>query len=121
MTTFSPVHHASKHTHRILRATLLAMMIGLAAITGGCTLSLVPPVAVDGYEPVYFHGHLVYYDGGGSPYVYHGTRIYYVPRRYVHYGVLVNHYQAHRRQYYRWYAREGYRYKRYRYVVHPRR
>jgi hypothetical protein len=118
--SFTPPR-ASMYARKTLRAALVAMTIGLAAITTGCVMSLAAPVAVDGYEPVYYHGHVVYYDGGGAPFVYHGTRMYYVPRRHVHYGVLRHHYQAHRRQYYRWYAREGYRYKQYRYVAHPRR
>jgi hypothetical protein len=79
------------------------------------------PVAVDGYDPVYYHGRLVYFDGAGSPYYYSGTEIRYVPRTYVHYRVLVRHYEAHRRQYYRWYSHEGYRYKRYHYVVRDHR
>jgi hypothetical protein len=110
-------------TLRVQRIVLSAAITVCASISASCVMELeLPlPVVVEAYEPVYYGGYLVYYDTDGAPYYYVDSHIYYVPRTYVHYNVLVRHYQVHRVQYHRWYARDGHRYKHYRRAPRYRR
>lgn len=111
---------------KISRAALLALGLGLVALAPGCTLEAQAPVVEAGYEPAYYDGYVVYYDGAGVPYYYVDGDIRYVPRTYVQYGALVHHYSVYRPYYHRWYVGGGYRYKRYHNphhapVAHPHR
>ncbi len=111
---------------KISRAALLALGLAVAGVAPGCVLAAEAPVVEEGYEPVYYDGYVVYYDGAGVPYYYIDGDIRYVPRTYVQYDILVHHYRTYRPAYHRWYVHGGYRYKRYHDVhrapaAHPHR
>lgn len=97
---------------RRMQALFFAVAAAFAPLATGCVVTPAP-VTVDGYEPVYYEGYPVYYDDGGIPYYYDGGTVVYVPRTYVHYGVLLHHHQAHATAYRRWYVHGGYRSKGY--------
>ncbi|MFO0755866.1 MAG: hypothetical protein U0359_05215 [Byssovorax sp.] len=102
---------------RILRALVLSGAAAVTPLVSGCIVDVPPPVEAEGYAPVYYEGNLVYYDDDGLPYYYDGMTVVYVPRTYVHYGVLIHHHQVHAASYRRWYVHGGYRSKGY--VRHP--
>jgi hypothetical protein len=105
---------------RILQAALFSMSAACTPIAMGCVVAVRPaPVVVDEYEPVYYDGYVVYYDDAGRPYYYLDGGISYVPRTYVHYSVLVRHYDVHKVRYRTWQDRDGRRYRTYR-RVEPR-
>lgn len=86
----------------------LAILSLAAPLFGGCyvyTDPAPPAVAVeaDTYQPAYYDGAVVYYDTVGTPFVYVGDEVHYVPRSYVHYNVLVGHYHHNTRSYHAWY------------------
>lgn len=80
---------------------LLIAALALSAPLSGCVVHAQPAV-VETYEPVYYRGQVVYYDGGGAPYYYDGGTIVYVPRTYARYDVLVGHYHRHPSAYRTW-------------------
>lgn len=90
-----------------------AVIAACAPISAGCVVALPPPATVDGYEPRFYDGYVVYYDADGAPYYYMDDVVYYVPPTHVHYHVLVEHYHTHKARYHRWYEHDGYRYKHY--------
>jgi hypothetical protein len=98
---------------RALRTLVLALATASASMVSGCILAPPPPIDIDGYEPAYYDGYLVYYDDDGLPYYYDGASVVYVPRTYVHYGVLLHHHRVHAAAYRRWYVHGGYRSKGY--------
>jgi uncharacterized membrane protein YgcG len=97
------------------RSVLVVISLALAAPLAGCEMEEAEvPVAGAGYEPTYYDGYMVYYDGAGLPYYYMDDTMYYVPRSYAYYDSLCDHYQVYRPYYHRWYVSGGYRYRGYR-------
>jgi len=68
-------------------------------------------VYADGYEPQYYDGYVVYYDGYGRPYYYADGAAYWIPPASPYYRGYVTHYRMYRPAYYRWYGHYGYRYR----------
>ena len=105
---------------RVHLLVLSAMVAACAAFATGCYAEVDQaggPVVVEssyGYQPQYYDGYVVYYDGYGRPYYYNNGGSYYVPRGYAHYDGLVRHYNTYRDPYSRWNTRSGYRYRSYR-------
>ena len=96
-------------TASILAAAAIAIALPFAS---GCTVYTTEAATVeadDAYTPTYYDGNVVYYDTVGTPYVYREDRVYYVPRTYAHYDVLVGHYHSHPRAYHSWYRSHPYR------------
>jgi uncharacterized membrane protein YgcG len=83
-------------------AQTLLLAVALALPSAGCYAYATPDYAAVGYAPPYYNGTAVYYDTFGSPYVYFGDAIYYVPHSYYGYGALVSHYHNHYRGYHTW-------------------
>jgi hypothetical protein len=93
---------------------VLALATLFATGATGCYARAEPVVYVDAYQPTYYEGYVVYYDGVGRPYYYYDGESRWVPRTYVHYDLLVGHYHRYRPAYHRWYRHEGHRYRTYR-------
>jgi hypothetical protein len=90
-------------------------MSACATLGTGCYVDAqTEPVAVEGYQPQYYDGYVVYYDGGGRPYYYNNGAVYWVPATSPYYGGYVNHWRAYGPAYGRWYGSYGYRYRGYR-------
>lgn len=87
-----------------------ALLLGLLGLTG-CAVGMRAPgsgVFVEGgYSPLYYGDHIVYYDSFGRPIYYVGGNVHYVPRSYVHFGLLQRHYRVNRGPYQRWYSSRG--------------
>jgi hypothetical protein len=94
-----------------------ALLLGSMAVAA-CYAETVGPdgVAVGnyGYEPQYFNGYMVYYDGAGRPFYYMGGAQVWIPPTSPYYAGYVGHYRAYGPAYARWYAGAGYRYQGYR-------
>jgi hypothetical protein len=100
-----------------LRSVVLAAIVGAFALPlSGCYAAVeVPPdTVVEGYQPIYCDGYVVYYDEGGRPFYYVNGGVYWIPANHPYYGELVRHWGTYRGAYGRWYARAGYRYRGYR-------
>jgi len=94
---------------RIIKTLLLLVPV---ALTSGCyargraeIIGPAPPppprVTVD-FSPLYYEGHVVYYDTVGYPYyIVEGGR-YYIPRTHAHYRLYVRHYHRHPTAYRSW-------------------
>lgn len=94
------------------------LLIGSMLAVSGCTVharTIPASATIDMYEPLYYDGYTVYYDDFGAPFYYVNGRTRFVPRTYVGFNVLVDHYNHHRPGYRRWYQREGNRH------IHVRR
>ena len=91
-----------------------ALLLGPVLGTTGCYVEAEEPVAVDGYEPEYYDGRVVYYDGVGRPYYYEGGAVAWIPESSPYYAGYVNHWRSYGPAYNRWYASSGYRYRTYR-------
>ena len=97
------------------RSVLVLIALAFAVPLAGCELEEAEaPVVEAAYQPTYYDGYVVYYDAGGLPYYYVDDTTYYVPRSYVSYGALVDHYHVYRPDSHRWYISSGYRYRGYR-------
>lgn len=59
------------------------------------------------YSPQYYNGNVVYFNAQGAPFYYVNSNVYYVPRTYSGYNVLINHYRANRSAYLNWYSSQG--------------
>lgn len=71
-------------------------------------------VDTDYYQPLYYDGYVVFYDGVGRPYYYVNGVVVWMPSTYAYYGYYTNHWRAHRTHYTRWYSSRGRRYQTYR-------
>ena len=94
-----------------------ALMLGMLGLAGCLVVAEEPePVAIEGegYRPLFYRGYIVYYDYYGRPHYYVGGVVHHVPRTYVHYDVLVEHYHVHRPSYDRWYRARGRSHRHYR-------
>ena len=99
---------------KIPRFVLAALMFAFAAPLAGCEYEEAEYAETGyAYQPAYYNGYVVYYDTAGLPYYYIDGSMYYVPRSYVYYGALCDHYRYHRPYYERWYVSEGHRYTTY--------
>jgi hypothetical protein len=67
-----------------------------------------------GYEPAFYDGYVVYYDGIGRPFYYANGIPLWVPHGSPYYAGLVDHSHAYGHAYGGWYADRGYRYHAYR-------
>jgi hypothetical protein len=97
--------------------TAVALVVGSLAATGCYVEPVGPgPVVVGdyGYEPQYYDGYMVYYDGVGRPYYYaNGAQVWVSPSS-PYYSGYVSHYRTYGGAYNRWYSGDGYRYRNYR-------
>jgi hypothetical protein len=110
--------------HRLTIA-LAAAALGSVALVSGCYAEADVPaatvttsgdvVAGYGYEPAYYDGYLVYYDGVGRPFYYgpSGGVIWIAPTS-PYYGGLVAHWHHYGPAYNRWNGNYGARYHGYR-------
>lgn len=86
-------------------------------MSSACYAEAVPPPAyADGYEPQYYDGYVVYYDGVGRPYYHVNGQVFWVPPASPFYVGLTGHWHDHRAEYGRWNGHYGYRYHGYRRV-----
>jgi hypothetical protein len=96
-----------------LRSLAAAVLVAAFALVGaGCIVEedVGPPAYAEGYEPVYYDGHVIYYDDLGRPYYFTEGAIVWVPATSPVYVRLVNHWRFYGPAYHRWYAHYGYRY-----------
>jgi hypothetical protein len=108
--------------HTILRLASVAIVLGCVGSLAGCyaetgtepVVTSSAEIETDGYEPAYYDGYVVYYDGGGRPYYYNRGAVVWVSPRSPHYVGLVNHWHTYGPAYGRWYAHTGPRYHSYR-------
>jgi hypothetical protein len=106
-----------KLTVRTLLA--LAFVLGSVAVTG-CYAEAVGTgpesvvVGDYGYEPQYYNGYMVYYDGMGRPFYYAGGAQFFIAANSPYYAGYVAHYRTYGPAYSRWYSAGGYRYRTYR-------
>ncbi len=104
----------------VRRLALAAALLAAAGALPACYAEAHPAyltsadVAVDGYEPAYYDGYLVYYDTYGRPYYYDNGVAVWVSSSSPYYGGLVNHWHVYAPAYRRWYGHVGYRYRGYR-------
>ena len=104
---------ASVHTDRI-RSALAVLMIASGMMANACYVETYSgPGYVDGYEPAFYDGYVVYYDDLGRPYYYAGGVVYWVSPESPRYGGLVRHYRVYGPAYHRWVRDYGYRYRDY--------
>jgi hypothetical protein len=96
-----------------LRHWITALLLSSAAGLGqGCYVETVPdPVYADGYQPSFYDGYVVYYDGIGRPFYYVNGSPFWVPVHSPYYAGLVNHWHTYGPAYGHWYAHYGYRYQ----------
>ena len=93
-------------------AVLVALMSACGALMTGCYAEVqAEPMAEYGYQPQFYEGAVVYYDGGGRPYYYNNGAVYWVPASSPYYYGYVNHWRTYGPAYSRWYAGSGYRYR----------
>ncbi len=93
----------------------LAALVGLLApLSSACAVEEDPPAAYGEYEPQYYDGYVVYYDGVGRPYYYANGAVFWVPPSSPFYVGFVNSWRIHGPGYARWYSHHGYRYRGYR-------
>ena len=98
---------------RFLRLAALVACIGGA--TSACYVEAgTSPVYVDGYEPLYYNGYIVYYDDLGRPFYYVNGASVWIGPDYPGYGLYVHHWHVYGPAYRRWYTHYGYRYRTYR-------
>ena len=92
-----------------------ALLIGpLAMTTTGCYVEADEPGVVEGYEPQYYDGRVVYYGDDGRPFYYEGGAVVWIPESSPYYAGYYNHWRAYGPAYRRWYAGYGARYRTYR-------
>lgn len=95
--------------------TLATVLVGsLGAFASGCYVDADSPVVAEGYEPQYYDGRIVYYDGAGRPFYYEGGATVWIPESSPYYVGYVNHWRSYGPAYNRWYTGYGYRYRTYR-------
>jgi hypothetical protein len=95
---------------------LAALLSGFAFMGTGCYGYVdegPPPAYADGYEPMYYDGHIVYYDDVGRPFYYGGGAVIWIPATAPLYGVYVSHWHRYGPAYRGWNAHYGYRYRGY--------
>jgi hypothetical protein len=83
--------------------------IGLMVCSACYVAEVSTPAYVDGYQPQFYEGYVVYYDQLGRPYYYSSGVPYWVPVTSPVYVGLVNHWHVYGPAYGHWYARYGYR------------
>jgi hypothetical protein len=100
---------------RLIRTVLAVAVCIIASMSSGCYAEAVPaPAYADGYEPQYYDGYVVYYDGYGRPFYNVNGAVYWVQPSSPFYIGLTTHWRGHRAEYGRWYGHYGYRYRGYR-------
>ena len=93
------------------RLVFLALLASASPLSSGCIVEDVPPPAyVDSYQPAFYHGYVVYYDGGGRPFYYQNGVVIWVSPSVPEYAALIAHWRVYGPAYPRWYATHGYRY-----------
>jgi hypothetical protein len=73
-----------------------------------------PPEYVEGYEPPFSDGYVVYYDEVGRPYYYENGAVVWIAPGSPAYARFAYHWRLYGPAYRRWYAHHGYRYRAYR-------
>jgi hypothetical protein len=102
---------------RIRTLLLSGLMLGFIPLGSACYAEeeVPPPEYVDtSYQPQYYDGYVVYYDGVGRPYYYVNGAAVWVPPSSPLYIGFVNHWHRYGPAYGHWYAHYGYRYHGYR-------
>jgi len=102
-----------------IRNFVAAAVLGGALTLSGCYVEPVAPgpvvVADYGYEPMYYDGYVVYYDGVGRPFYWvNGVQVW-IPPSSPYYTRYVTHWRTYGPAYQRWRAAHGARYRTYRY------
>ena len=88
-----------------LRIVLGAMLAVLPL--GGCYAYAEPPAyETVAYAPVLYEGYVVYYDRGGTPYIYDNGTLAYLPPTAAQYDALVTNYREHAVAYREWEQRQ---------------
>ena len=107
--------HAFFRGMRIRSFVVAAAVAGLMPMSSGCYVEedAPPPEYVEGYQPMFYDGYVVYYDDVGRPYYYADGALVWVPAASPLYIGLVNHWRVYGPAYHRWYAHYGYRYRGY--------
>ena len=102
------------HSLNIKNIVLVVVVGACASLGTGCYADAqVEPVSAHGYDPQYYEGRVVYYDGNARPFYYNGGSVSYVPSESPHYNGYVSHYRTNAPAYARWHASYGDRYKTY--------
>ena len=98
---------------RAVRVGAAALLLGSASlVVSGCYVD--EPVYAEGYQPAFYDGYMVYYDGYGRPFYYERGAPVWVPAGSPYYGGLVAHWHRYGPAYGGWYSHYGYRYHGYR-------
>jgi len=104
--------NASTVCMRSIRRLLLAVVLCAPAMASTqCYVDADTPIIAEGYEPQYYDGSIVYYDGLGHPFYYNDGVQVWIPASSPYYLALVNHWRVYGAAYNRWYAGYGYRYR----------
>jgi hypothetical protein len=101
-----------------VRNLLVAALLAGALAAPGCYAEMQYPDTVYvgnyGYEPMYYNGYVVYYDGVGRPFYYVGGRQVWIAPSSPYYAGYVAHYRTYGPAYHNWYRGGGARYTTYR-------
>jgi hypothetical protein len=100
----------------LMNTIVRSLMLALAVSVGvpACYVEEDVPLYMEGYQPQFYDGYVVYYDSVGRPFYYEGGTAYWVPATSPLYVGLVNHWNVYGQAYGRWYSHYGYRYRAYR-------
>jgi hypothetical protein len=101
-----------------LRSFMLAAAVLGSLTAPGCYAEVAGPDAVVvgnyGYEPMYYNGYMVFYDGVGRPFHYVNGAAVWIAASSPYYAGYVAHWRAYGPAYARWYGASGHRYRTYR-------
>ena len=101
-----------------IRSFMVVALVASSLALAGCYAEVASPDGVVvgdyGYEPMYYNGYMVYYDGVGRPFYYMNGAVVWISPASPYYRGYVAHYRAYGPAYARWYGATGYRYRAYR-------
>ncbi len=83
-------------------------------MVSACYADPVYPMESEGWDPQYYDGYLVYYDGGGRPFYYLNGAAIWIPEGSPYYARFHGYWAAHAYAYQNWHARYGARFHSYR-------
>jgi hypothetical protein len=102
-------------THHLRRIAFQALLVTATVPLMACYDDEMPPPAYAyGYEPQYYNGAVVYYDGVGRPFYYERGGPVWVSPGSPYYGGLTAHWRLHGAAYGQWYAHYGTQHRGYR-------
>ncbi len=97
-----------------LRKVLVVIALASTPAIAGCYVEPEYPVEAEGWQPQYYDGYMVYYDGGGRPFYYLNGAAVWIPESSPYYARYYGYYHANPYAYNRWHARYGATYRSYR-------